>query len=443
MGFFESIRLAFNALSANKMRSLLTMLGIIIGISAVITITTIGNSIQQTLSNTFNQFGMNIFYLYLTPDYNKVDFEDEDFDFTFEVTEDDLISDEALTRLLEEYPDRYKLAMSEGYNPSEIINENDEYINVTVQGITDGYLDYGKIDIISGRNISQRDNTEKKHTMLVSDIFVNQYFDENTNPLGKTLSFTMDTGESYDFTIVGVYEYSESKLGKFEAGIKEIEKQTPVFIPLKTLRKISGIDADSGYDYAMIMWNPDYDVIESELYLTEFFEEEYKDNRYWTVYIENEQSILDMINAVINVITIAISVIAAISLIVGGVGVMNIMLVSITERTREIGVRKALGAQNSSIRIQFVIEAIIICLVGGIIGIIIGILNGLIIGELASYIVTTSYPDYMDIITISVSPSLSAIAIAVIFSMLTGVFFGYYPANKAAKMNPIDALRYE
>jgi putative ABC transport system permease protein len=152
---------------------------------------------------------------------------------------------------------------------------------------------------------------------------------------------------------------------------------------------------------------------------------------------------VDMINKVLGIITIAISVIAAISLIVGGVGVMNIMLVSIVERTKEIGIRKALGAQNSSIRLQFVTESIIICLIGGIIGIITGILNGVIIGKAASVLVEQIYTDYKDLITVSVSPSLSAIIIAVVFSMLTGIFFGYYPANKAAKMNPIDALRYE
>ena len=143
-------------------------------------------------------------------------------------------------------------------------------------------------------------------------------------------------------------------------------------------------------------------------------------------------------------VSIAISVIAAISLIVGGVGVMNIMLVSIVERTKEIGIRKALGAKNSSIRIQFVTEAIIICLIGGIIGILIGIGNGLIIAGIVSAVMSTpEMQEYMGIISISVEPSISAILVSIFFSMLIGVFFGYYPANKAARMNPIDALRYD
>ena len=122
---------------------------------------------------------------------------------------------------------------------------------------------------------------------------------------------------------------------------------------------------------------------------------------------------------------------------------MNIMLVSITERTREIGVRKALGAQNSSIRLQFVTEAIMLCLIGGIIGIILGVLGGMAIGWIAKILVSQFYAEYAEVISITIQPSLPAILIAVAFSVLTGIFFGYYPANKAAKMNPIDALRYD
>ena len=185
---------------------------------------------------------------------------------------------------------------------------------------------------------------------------------------------------------------------------------------------------------------------EAESNIKSFFDEKYEQNKYWSIYIENETQILSMIDKVIGIVTIAISVIAAISLIVGGVGVMNIMLVSITERTKEIGIRKALGAQNKSIRLQFVVEAIIICLIGGIIGILTGILNGVLIGNIATYFINSMSAEdteMMEMVVISISPSLKAILVSVFFSMLTGVFFGYYPANKAAKMNPIYALMYD
>ena len=139
-------------------------------------------------------------------------------------------------------------------------------------------------------------------------------------------------------------------------------------------------------------------------------------------------SMTSMLTDMLGTITLAISIVAGIALVVGGIGVMNIMLVSITERTREIGTRKALGATNSSIRIQFIVEAMIICLIGGIFGVIFGVSSGMLLSKILGY---------------PASPSISGIIISLIFSMSIGVFFGYYPANKAAKMNPIDSLRYE
>ena len=152
---------------------------------------------------------------------------------------------------------------------------------------------------------------------------------------------------------------------------------------------------------------------------------------------------MDMIDTVINVITIAISFIAAISLVVGGVGVMNIMLVSITERTKEIGIRKALGAKNRDIRQQFLMESVVLCLIGGIIGILLGILFGFLLGRIAMMFINSYYAEYSSYIVMSVRPSGPAILLSVGFSMLIGIFFGSYPAKKAARMEVIDALRYE
>lgn len=447
MGLIESIRLAFASLAANKMRSLLTMLGIIIGISSVITITTIGNSIQQTLKNTFAQINMNMFYCYLSSrpyEENDEMTEDEYYDSMY-LSEEDYITNDMINELLEKYPGKYKVIYSDDFGSGESVNYRNEYVKTVLIGSTDGAVEQSKLKILSGRNLTQRDNNEKKNTILVSDIFVRQYFNENENPVGKTVTFAVNGEETYDFTIVGVYEYSETKLTKFPAGTKEIDKVTQAFIPFNTAQKLKG-ETDSVYEFVGLLWSSDMSIEEAESNIKSFFDEKYEQNKYWSIYIENETQILSMIDKVIGIVTIAISVIAAISLIVGGVGVMNIMLVSITERTKEIGIRKALGAQNKSIRLQFVVEAIIICLIGGIIGILTGILNGVLIGNIATYFINSMSAEdteMMEMVVISISPSLKAILVSVFFSMLTGVFFGYYPANKAAKMNPIDALRYD
>lgn len=429
MQFIENLRLAFTSLLANKMRALLTMLGIIIGISAVIMITTIGTSIQKTLTNTFNSLGnFNLFdiYLYTTGE--------DDY-----MAEDDFLTREMLDELVAEYPDHFSLQMSESLGSATTRNYKGQTVTMSVTGVMDVQA---ASDHQRGRTISYQDNQELKNALYVTDLFVSQYFPEDTDPIGQTVNLTFDNGVSSEFVIVGYSKLPSLYESYFEPGTAEIDKQSPISIPLDTAQNLLHKESSYMY-YAQVRYNTDYDVTMLEEELRDFFDEKFAEKPHIGVEIMNEQTQLGMIDTVINIITIAISIIAAISLIVGGVGVMNIMLVSITERTKEIGIRKALGAQNASIRMQFVVEAIMICLIGGIIGIILGIVGGMLIGWLAKTLVTQFYADYAELIAITIQPSIPAILIAVFFSILTGVFFGYYPANKAAKMNPIDALRYD
>lgn len=446
MQILENIRLAFSSILANKMRALLTMLGIIIGISAVITITTIGSSIQKTLTNTFNSMGsMNFFEIYSQINWEKVE-PDEDGYYNWEWQEDDRLSREMLDGLVQTYPDYFSMNLTDSYGSSELRNWQDQSMSVNINGVLNfEHMERMDLDILSGRGINYQDNTNRKQTIVVSDLFVSQYFSPDTDPLGQTVTLDLSTGQAEDFVVVGVYEMPEAYAKQaYQPGMKELEKVTPVYVPLDTMMYL--LHQEDNYRYwADIYYNPEYDVDMQEQLLRDFFNEQYvkAEKPYMTIDVMNMQKQLGMINAVVNVITLAISVIAAISLIVGGVGVMNIMLVSITERTKEIGIRKALGAQNRSIRMQFVTEAILICLIGGVIGIISGILNGMIIGYVAKTVITNMYPEEASMFAITVQPSGIAMLISVVFSILTGVFFGYYPANKAAKMNPIDALRYD
>ena len=446
MNFTESIKMAFASLAINKMRSFLTMLGIIIGISAVITITTIGNSISSTLTNTFNELGSNKLSIYpavregYSGEWN-------------DLTDEDSITLKQVQELISLHPEELTYSCDDRYGMTETANVNGDPVKAELVGVSDDYFDQFKKQIVQGRSISKSDLIGMKNTCLVSDYFCEQYFGTTKNVIGKTIKFSTlegeNTGRNLKLTIVGVIEYTE--LERNSIGVNKVHNEqekldiiTYIFFPYNTmLKEMSKTPDDTIVNSAEIGWTSKCDKETAKKYIDEYFEPIYAENEQWYIKIYDEEKMLGMINTVLNVVTIAISIIAAISLIVGGVGVMNIMLVSILERTREIGVRKALGALNGDIRSQFVIEAIIICLTGGTIGVIIGIVNGVLISKIASVLLNTFAAEYAEFIALTVEPSIPAIIISLAFSMLTGLVFGYYPAKRAGNMNPIDALRYE
>jgi putative ABC transport system permease protein len=441
--FWENIKEAFASIRSNKMRSLLTMLGIIIGISSVILITTIGGSIQSTLTATLNSLGGNMVQVNVSARYPE---DDADWDsWTYpEMTDSDYVTQEMLDKLIETYPEEISGIAAENYLGSGQIKDeadSDNYANVTIEGITPEYLNYLKLEMYAGRNLTSEDGKQMKKVCVVADTMSERYFD-GKDPIGEQISVTLSDGGIQDFTIVGVYKYNQAIFGKVDTSVPEKDRSTYVLIPLQTAGKIQGAD-QSGYDYFNLLLTPLADVEQATAEVQAFFDDIYADNENFHVNTYNMQSDMGMINTVLQVITIAVSGIAAISLIVGGVGVMNIMLVSITERTKEIGVRMALGAKRRTIRMQFVIEAIVLCLIGGIIGVLIGVGLGTLLGGIAGMVIQSMYAEYSNYIILSVHPSAKAIILSLFFSMLIGVFFGYYPANKASKMEVIDALRYE
>lgn len=439
----ENIKEAIASILSNKMRSLLTMLGIIIGISSVIIITTIGGSIQSTLTATMNSMGGNTVAAYVEARYPDSEADWETWVYPT-MEEEDYVSQEMIDGLVAAYPDEIQGVAAQSYLGSGQIKDeadSDNYANINLNGITPEYLDYMRLEMYAGRSLTAEDNKQKKKVCLIADTMASRYFD-GENPIGEQISVTTSDGGIFDFVIVGVYEYNQALFGRVDTSVAEKDRVTEVMIPLQTCFKLQGTD-QTGYEYFNLLLTPLADVEKATLDIQNYFEEIYANNEDFHIFAYNMQSNMGMINTVLGVVTVAVSGIAAISLIVGGVGVMNIMLVSITERTREIGVRMALGAKRRTIKMQFVIEAIVLCLIGGLIGITIGVGIGALLGQVAGFVIQNMYSEYANYIIMEVHPSGTAIMLSLFFSMLTGIFFGYYPANKASKMEVIDALRYE
>lgn len=423
---WENISLAFTSLKANKMRALLTMLGIIIGISAVIAIMTVGDSLLLYVESEMNSLGANNIMVSL-----QKRSEDNKFSavmgsmMSSEVPSDkDLISVEMINNLYSTYKDEIRAITVFDRMGSGQATLGKEYANITNIGVSAGYFASETNDMIAGSLFSPRDLNEGRNVCIVSSIVTDNLFGGDLErAVGSEIEISIGD-KFYTYTIVGVYDYVVQSMEAMMMSSYDIS--TEMYIPYKTC--IAQTHNNSGISNFYIVANNgvDSDLLANKI--ENFFEGYYRKNNDYQVVALNMQAMVSMVSSMISTITIAISVIAGIALIVGGIGVMNIMLVSITERTREIGTRKALGATNTSIRTQFIVEAIIICLIGGAIGIVVGVM----FGKLAAGIL--GYP---------ASPSIISIVVSLLFSMATGVFFGYYPANKAAKMNPIDALRYE
>lgn len=337
--------------------------------------------------------------------------------------EDDLITDEMLEELTAQYPEQIDaISLSESVGSGTVQSGSDS-ANISVMGINQNYFKSNDITLLAGRKIKKADLTGSKRVIMVSDKVVDNMFDgDMQSALWQKISVAIDN-MYYDYYIVGVYEYEETTLDT----TTDSDTTTAAYIPITTGK--AQTHADDGYSQFTVVTKAGIgSVSDFAEQIEAFFTPYYMANDDYEISTSTLESMTESMNEMIQTVSIAISFIAGISLLVGGIGVMNIMLVSITERTREIGTRKAIGAKNSSIRLQFIIEAVILCLVGGCLGILLGFILGAIAASLLGY---------------AASVPVTAIVVAVLFSMVIGVFFGYYPANKAAKLDPIEALRYE
>ena len=415
MQLFENISMAFASVRSNKMRSLLTMLGIIIGIAAVIAIVTVGNSMTGSVTNSMS--GMGVSNITVTVKQKT----SGDTQGTAQGV--------TLRRFMDETPgDHFEYTVDVGQETISKYGDPTTTIKASVSGVNHDTLANKGDDsqILYGRWL---DDAKDAGRMLacVSEKFVTQAIGGSPqDAIGKSFTLQGSDGNLYTYFIVGVYKYTEDSYSSMFGSTSDDDIQTDIYIPLDVARTITGIA--SGYQSFTVVAANGVDVTSFVNTVGDFFASYYTYNDSWTVSASSISNLVESMTEMLNTVSLGISAIAAISLLVGGIGVMNIMMVSVTERTREIGTRKALGAPASAIRMQFITESVILCLIGGVIGVVLGIAAGVGLSTLMK---------------VPGKPTISSIVVAVGFSMAIGVFFGYYPANKAAKLDPIEALRYE
>ena len=486
----ENIALALAGLKSNKMRSILTMLGIIIGIASVISIVSVGNAMTSSVTSSMADMGtsnimVNVTEKSTTTTTDKTQSQDGKnggegknsevadgdpqggdipgeggpeaggggpqaggggmpgggggpqaggggmpggggrpgmFGSDASTPEDkDLITMDTIKDLEETFSDKINAVSVSETKDSGKAKDGTAYANVSIKGTNPGYADVENIELIDGRYISDKDIDSAKKVAVVSDKLVTKIFGEGADPIGEQVKI-YTSNAIYSYTIIGIYEYKSK--GTVTTASEE-KLTTDLYIPVTAVKTSS---TNKNYQSLTIRANDDVDIQDFTDEVQSYFDQIYARNAEWEASVSNMESMLESMTSMMSTIALAISAIAGISLVVGGIGVMNIMLVSVTERTREIGTRKALGAKGSHIKMQFIIESMIICAMGGIIGIIIGITCGAVASNLMGYAVVISPVVILGSFT---------------FSMAIGVFFGYYPAKKAASLDPIEALRYE
>ena len=414
--FIESLKMAFHSLMANKMRALLTMLGIIVGIASVIAIVSLGEGGKQEVLGQFDQIGASTVMIQArssaaqTGDY---------------ITQKDI-------ELIRDRSDLIKSVTASIQTIASAATETDQR-RIYLAAIDAYYTSFTGIDLLHGRLFNEIEYMDGRPVVVIDKTGAESLFGRE-NAIGETLTSSR-SGRQQPATVVGVCESVTSQMTALMAsyGMDTSDARSiPFFVytPLNTASRI--MDGQNELSSISIMAVSAERADEAAGMVVRLLEMRHSNEGRSVYRTQNMASILDQINNVINIMTIFIIAVAAISLLVGCSGVMNIMLVAVTERTREIGIRKAIGATTTDIMLQFITESVIMTLTGGIIGIFGGL--GL------AYGISFAVRRISSIVPIL---SIESIVIAVLFSSAVGLFFGIYPARKAAGLDPIDALRYE
>ncbi|MBM3708172.1 MAG: FtsX-like permease family protein [Actinobacteria bacterium] len=406
----ESIKIAFQSLASNKLRAFLTMLGIIIGVGAVVAMMSIGQGAQQSVIESVQDIGSNL--IIVVPG-NRTE-QQQGFERMLGDDRDKKSLNMDDIRAIEK-----EATMIKGAAPAVLSASVVSYLNkstrASVYASTEKAEYIYNFEILNGEFYSSSDVLNQSSVAVIGQTVINKLFGK-INPIGKIIKI-----DGKNFTVIGTIKPK----GTDQFGN---DQDNAISLPITTAqRKLYGIDyinmiiAQSTSEENI---NQTSDEIERILRRSHNLREDQVND--FTV--QNQTQLLDIVGTITNIFTITISSIAGIALLVGGIGIMNIMLVSVTERTREIGIRKAVGAKNRDILFQFLIESVVLSITGGILGIAFAIAVSFILNRFT--ILTTSI-------------SAFAIILALTFSTVVGLFFGIYPAMRAARLNPIEALRYE
>ncbi|MCF0158261.1 ABC transporter permease [Veillonella caviae] len=400
----ESFLMAWASLIANKLRSILTMLGIIIGVAAVIALVSIGNGVKQDIQDSISSLGSNLLMVMpgapRTPGVRPTAGSQK----TLKVSDY-----EAIAKL-----DGVKAASPYTAGSYVAIYQSKNW-TTSVSGVNYNFQDVNNWNMEEGRFISEKNVQNRERIAVVGQTVVKNLF-AGEDPVGKEIRV-----QNIPFRVIGVLESKGN-------GTMGNDQDDAIFIPYTTaMERVEGVDY-LRMVYVVAKDESGIDRLQSDIENLLRVRHGIKDPELDNFNIQNMKSIMDTMEQTTGTLTLFLGAVAAISLVVGGIGIMNIMLVSVTERTREIGIRKALGATYNVIVTQFLIEAVVISLMGGIIGIALGIGASHLIGTLSGMSTVISIP---------------TIILSFGFSMAIGLVFGIYPARKAAKLNPIDALHYE
>jgi putative ABC transport system permease protein len=416
MHVFDNVRGALRALRANKLRSILTMLGIIIGVSAVISLLSIGQGVENFINGQFNALGTNLVFVFPKLSSSQGAQFTAQFANQTTLTQNDVraLSDPALVPDITNVSAQIRLDALARYAEAKL--------TTSVRGVNPAFFPQRGLNVREGRAIEDEDVQSSARVAVIGQTIVDELFPPDVTPLERTIRVN-----DVPFVVIGVLEE--------KGGNQFANDDNQIIVPITTARaQLRDVRARNGLPgvSAILMQSADSNASDNLKFdatgvLREQHNITYRDDDDFQLF--NQADLLQSFGAISAAITVFLSAIAGISLLVGGIGVMNIMLVTVTERTREIGLRKAIGAKRRDILIQFLVEAMTLSLLGGAIGIAIGVGGATAVSKLSQQFQP------------SVSPITVALATGV--SAFVGLIAGLYPALRAARMNPIEALRHE